>query len=280
MEINGVLPEELPSSAKSYLDNPIRGGLRLRMLRKAAAVVAVSEGVRRWVVSELGVKEDQVWTIPNGANTETFRPMDKRESRQSLGILPEERVICYVGSLAPWQGVKHLLAASAQLRLKGFAPKVLIIGTGPEESRLREVAKQLHVSTSVQFAGAPENSFVPHYVSAADVCAAPFEKTRKASPIKIFEYLACGRPVVASDVDEVGSFLRETGGGIAVEPGNPDAISEAIEWMFRHPTEADLMGSRGREAVQRTRSWAATAANVAGVLENAVNHGQKWMVPE
>ena len=278
VEINGVLREEVHASATRNFTGSVRVRLRRRMLRQAAAVVAVSEGVRRSIITDLGVGDDRVWTVPNGANTEVFRPMDKLESRRSLGIRPTDRVICYVRSLAPWQGVRHLLAASARLKHKGVEQMVLILGTGPEESHLKAYAEKLGISTSVQFVGAPSNSRVPVYVNAADVCTAPFETTRRASPIKIFEYLACGKPVVASDVDEVGSFLRQTGSGVVVEPANPEVLSEAIEWLFRHPAESDLMGLRGRAAVQRTRSWATTAAGVAGVLGKAVSRKREQAV--
>jgi len=271
VEVNGILDDELRSqgSGTAVAGNALRTPVRGLMLQAASHVVAVSDGIREDLIRRYRLASAKVSTIPNGANIDLFRPSDKQTARARLGLQTDAKYVSFVGNLVAWQGVETLIRACASLRDSLPTLHVLIVGDGPEAGRIRSLAEGLNFLDRMMLVGSVPYVDVPIFINASDVCAAPFTATRKASPIKVYEALACARPVVASDVDGVGGLLRSWSAGLAVEPENPPTLAHAIEWMLNHPDEAVAMGTRGREHVVNDRSWDATARAVAGVLEKA-----------
>ena len=271
VEANGVLDDERRSQGVSRRIRNSATRIRTRgfMLRAAAHIVAVSEGVRDHLISCYGLAPETISTVPNGANVNLFQPRDPDEARARFGIPNSAKIVCFVGNLVPWQGVDSLLRACASLRGSIPTLKLLVVGDGPESNRLRSLADQLGLYDHVVFTGSVPYADVSAFVCASDICAAPFIAGRKASPIKVYEYLACARPVVASDVDGIGECLRSWNAGVGVEPENPEALARAINGLLHDPAEAKAMGVRGRETVVLHRSWETTARAVAGILERA-----------
>jgi len=271
VEMNGILDDELRSLGvrAPMAGKAARASFRALMLHAASHVVAVSDGIREDLIRRYGLASVKVSTIPNGANVDLFQPRNQRSERARLGLQTDAKYISFVGNLVPWQGVEILIRACALLRDWFPELRVLIVGDGPEAGRIRSLAEDLNFLDRLVVVGSVPYADVPSFINASDVCAAPFMAARKASPIKVYEALACARPVVASDVDGIGELLRSWSAGLAVEPESPPMLAEAIEWILSHPDEAAAMGARGRERVVNDRSWKATASAVAGVLEKA-----------
>jgi len=271
LEVNGVLSDERerPTEVAPESLPGLRARIRRRMLLDAARIVSVSAGIRSDLISRYQLAPNHVVVIPNGADTTHFRPMDRLSCRSRLGLDTAPAVVCFVGNLVAWQGVEMLLDASTRLASVRPDLNVLIIGDGPELPGLKELAARMGLSDRVRFTGRVPYAMVPEYISASDVCVAPLSRGRKASPIKVFEYLACGRPVIVSDVDQIGEFVRRTGSGIVFEPEDINAFTAAIESIVEHPRESEAMGGRGRAAVVDAGSWKQTAHEVASVLQQA-----------
>jgi len=268
VEINGILDEE--SKSHEAGGGAIRRKLRGHMIRRASLVVAVSEGIRDHLISAYDLASTKVAVVPNGANTSDFHPMDPQECRTKIGIPRSGHVVCFVGNLAEWQGLDQFLGAIRVVRADVPDIEVLIVGAGPEEHRLKSLAAELGLDGIAHFVGPVPHEDVPKYINASDICVAPFVGRRKASPIKVFEYLACGRAVVATDVDEIGRFLRENRAGLVVPPDDPHALSSAIRDLIEHPQEALAFGNSGRDVVLRTRSWDATARRLVSLLSTVI----------
>jgi glycosyltransferase involved in cell wall biosynthesis len=270
MEVNGVLDEERPTSSnRNRRQRRFRFRLRRAMISRARGVVAVSQGIRDSLLRTYHLKPERVVVIPNGANTALFAPKGMKESRQELGLSPDGHVACFVGNMVGWQGVTVLLDAFSSVIRDLPGSTLVLVGEGPELPSLKGRARDLDVAESVRFAGRIPYDRVPTYICAANVCVAPFLPVRKASPIKVFEYLACGIPVIVSDVDEVGEFVRSAGCGLVVKPGDPNALAESLRWFFAHPAEARRSGQLGRDVVVRERSWNDTARRLAQELAEA-----------
>ena len=270
MEVNGVLDEERPTSSnRKRGQRRFRVRLRRAMISRARRVVAVSQGIRDSLVATYDLEPQRVVVIPNGANTALFAPRGGKESRLELGLPPDGHVACFVGNMVSWQGVTVLLDAFSSVIRDLPGSTLVLVGEGPDLPALRGRARDLKVAESVLFAGRIAHDRVPTYICAANVCVAPFLPVRKASPIKVFEYLACGIPVIVSDVDEVGEFVRSAGCGLVVRPGDPVALAESLRWFFAHPEDARTYGQLGRDVVVRDRSWRETARRVTQQLAEA-----------
>ena len=114
---------------------------------------------------------------------------------------------------------------------------------------------------------------VPLYINASDVCATPFVKARGersgVSPLKLCEYLACQKPVVASKLGGL-AMLAQNSAGVLVEPEDPEALAKAIIGLFQDPELRKQMGENGRKYVVKNRSWESVARRVAEVCRQAI----------
>ncbi len=271
VEANGVLEDEIPTLRSVATEglSPLRTRLRGRFLRASSRIVAVSRGVRDDLVGRFRIPTKKIDVVPNGANTRVFRPLDRRSCRSDLSLPVDALVACFVGNVVSWQGVDVLVRAAALLKSELPTLITLVVGDGVSIEDARSLAARHQIADRVRFVGAVAYADVPRFINAADICVAPFRKSRKASPIKIFEYLACERPVVTSDVDDIGDFVKSCGGGLAVEPEDERALADAVRWLLLHPDHATNMGRSGRKAVLERRSWVQTSKRVSEILAMA-----------
>jgi len=270
VEVNGSLDDELRALGRKRgrIRSAIARRIRRQMFSRAARVIAVSSGIRDGLVSMYGLHRDRVAVVPNGANTSRFHPKDRDSSRIAFRLERNDFIVCFVGSLVAWQGIPTLIAAAERLRTRIPRLRIVMVGGGPDSDALKAQVWQSSMRNICIFAGEVPYESVPTIIAASDVCVAPFVRTRKASPIKVFEYLACGKPVVSSDIDDLGDFLKRSHAGVVIEPGNAEALANGIEWVYNHPEEALELARRGRLAVEQTRSWEETAKKVSAILES------------
>ncbi len=216
----------------------------------------------------LGVREDRIFRAPVGVDLGMFHPgISGEKVREELGLRGE--VVLYMGQLHGGQYVELFIEASALLKAKYPEVNFLVVGGGYREESLREYSRKL--KAEVVFTGMVPHEKIPEYISAADICIACFEDnpvTRSKSPLKIVEYMACGKPVVASDVGEVRRMLGDA--GIIVSPGDSRALAEGIEILLLNPEKRRELGKRGRERVERIYNWDAIAENLRQAYRKAL----------
>jgi glycosyltransferase involved in cell wall biosynthesis len=179
-----------------------------------------------------GVNEKRAFVIPNGVNTKVFYPMNKDFCRRRIGFSANCIYFCFVGTLLPWQGIeKALFAFSEFLKETNFNAKLAIVGDGPLKEKLRRLTKDLRLEDDVLFLGYVPHKTVPIYINACDICIAPFTSWRNmligVSPLKFFEYLSCGKPVIASAVPGLTEIIKELDAGILVDPDNIGDLKNA-----------------------------------------------------
>ena len=248
---------------------PARRWLMRRAVRGAARVIAVSERLRRFAV-ELGAGEADVRTIPNGIDTGLFHPRDRAGLRRSFGWRPDDRVLLTAGHLIELKGHQHAIAAVRRLHNEGIPVRLLIAGGSPArgvvsfEAQLRRLADQLHVNEHVEFLGHVPPEQLAGMMSAADVFCLP--SSREGWPNVVHEAMACGAPVVATDVGAVPEMISDPAYGLVVPPQDSTAFTEAIRRALA--TEWD------RAAIARwaeRRSWDQVAREVDEELRAAID---------
>ena len=190
---------------------------------------------------------EKITVIPCGINLELFQPLPESYARNQLG-LKGDKVILFVGRIEPLKGIDRLLAATS--RLKDSRPKLIIIGgddsSQPEVARLTALSQELGISESVSFPGSVPQSKLPLYYSAADACVIPsFYET---FCLVILESLACGTPVVSTDVGSAATVIRQGQNGYVVATGREQQLARRIEQSLSLKKESD--GSI-RESVTR-----------------------------
>jgi glycosyltransferase involved in cell wall biosynthesis len=269
VEVNGIPGEEAAMQGRA---GPTGLGARLghvshaRMLRRASWVVAVTPGLRTTLISSYGVHPEKALVIPNGVDPEMFRPDDREAARRTLSI-SDETIICFVGNLVRWQGLDSFLNAMA---LTPESLSAVVVGDGPERSRLQSLARRLGVDRRVHFKGEVPYPAVPRFLAAANVCVAPFTAERNlrsgVSALKVLEYLASGRPIVVSAIPGARDLVEEFGCGVVVPPGDPAALANALLEVVSNTTFAES-AARASQVVRERHSWDRTADTITRLLQ-------------
>jgi glycosyltransferase involved in cell wall biosynthesis len=228
-------------------------------LRGAAAVISVS-GHMANLARELGAPDDRLRVIPNGVDTERFRPRDRRDARRRLDLPRDAKVLLTVAHLGPRKGHREMLYAMMTLPAD---VRLVIVGGDPAggrgRRRLRALIDRLELADRVTLAGPQPYDRLPLYYAAADVSV--LASYREGCPNVVLESLACGTPVVASEVGAVPDLILDGRNGRIVPPRNADAIAQAVLKLLEHPPSAEQV--RRSPAV---RTWTQVADDALAVL--------------
>jgi len=267
LEVNSPA-RDYPGSLRDRLDKltlirPI-DRWRRRQLQMAAAVYATS---RHLVPPRL---QDRATVVVNGVDTERFRPGPPTEDTGPLRCV-------YVSSFRSWHGAEDLVAAVARCAAMRVPIVVTCIGRGPRWKAAKEAADEAGLSDAIKFIGRVSHADVPRHLAEADVGVAPFAPEQFSalklgwfwSPIKIFEYLAAGLPVITADIDELRSLLP---GDVAnfYKHSDSTALSEALVEMEQDRAAVRRMSTTARQLAETKYTWDQQAAAVEAVLERVV----------
>jgi len=268
-------PVDQLGSAKgiSFLRVPY-GVLERVNCKLSRAVVVETPNMKMDYQRRHGLRPEKVFAIPNGVNTELFRPMDMQEARGKMGMERDAPCVGYQGNIRKHEGIEYLIEAASHLVKQVPNVHFLIVGDGPAKEQLVDLARSSGLLERFSFVGQVAYESVPTYIACMDVCVVPrnrarFQKTGISS-LKLREYLACGRPVVGSDITGVGDVLREANAGMAVTPENTRELAEAIIGLLQDKALRGQMGKNGREYAVENLSWDATARKLTRVYENVV----------
>lgn len=227
-----------------------------RVWRRAAGFVATTAGIRDSFAAEYG-ERPRTRVIPNGGDVPACR------SFPGLAPAAPERVL-YAGQLYPWKGVDVLVEALA--RLPGVQLVVLggLVGE-PDFERIRALVAERGLSERVELRGTVPQAQVAHELARASAVAAPFLRTRMTerhtSPIKAFEAMAAGRPIVASDLPSSREFLRDGENALLVPPGDPEALAGALRRLLQDRELAERLAATAFAEAPRY-SWDSRAARL------------------
>jgi glycosyltransferase involved in cell wall biosynthesis len=267
-------------------DLPERGASRdllRRALPRFSAVVAISGGVRDDIVA-LGMPIGRVMVAHDAVAWDRFADVPNRGSARtalatSHPAVPgltggADELVVYTGHLYPWKGAHVLARASLALRARRANAQIAIVGGTPADVsgfRAFVAAERL---LGVHVVGHVPPSEIPTWLAAADVLVLPNSATtvigsRYTSPLKLFEYMASGRPIVASDVPAVREVVTDGETAVLVPPDDPQALGEGIAHVLDVPTLAERIGTNGRAWV-RKRTWETRAKAIRTFVDGTL----------
>jgi len=231
-------------------------------------VFAVDETAAERIRRLPGVASTDVTVCSHGVDHELFRPTDRESARDDVGIGDDDPdlVVGFVGSFKPYHELEVLVRAVARLAADGVDVRLLLVGTGPAESAVRDLVAGLALRERTTFAGFVEHGSVPTYVVACDVLYGVIDPDHVGHPMKIYEYLACGRPVVAYDDPEL-SFVSRNDLGALVQSVSPETVAQTLKrFVGRSQADRAATESRARSYVLNHQTWDSFARDIVVAL--------------
>jgi glycosyltransferase involved in cell wall biosynthesis len=263
LEVNAPLVDEA-ARYRGLRDLAFWRARERSVLSAADAVVAVSPAIRAHAI-RCGVSPARAVVVHNGVDLEPFESVNGDSVRQRYR-LGKARVVGFAGSLKAWHGVDLLLRAAVRLDPD---VRILIVGDGPERSKLEVLASELRIADRVVFTGAVPYQAIPEHLAAMTVAVAPYRRQTDFyfSPLKIVEYLATGLPVVASDQGDLAHLVGKA--GLMVSPDDAVELAEALGKVLGDPELRRAMHFAARRHAAGM-TWDVAAAQVETALISAV----------
>lgn len=280
LEVNALIVDP-PQVAKRRLDDLLGGPMRRWAVTQCRWATRIVTPLHTTVPAE--IPRERIAEIPWGANTGRFRPEARVERageiaalRARLGLPPEARVVVFVGSFRAWHGAQEFAEAGLRLAAERSDVYFLLVGKGPQRPAVEALCQQSGQMARFRFTGSVPYADVPLYLGLADVGAAPFQTGAHPalqaagffwSPLKIFEYMAMGLPVVTTAIPPLDQIVRAGREGLLVPEGDVPELARAVGELLGAPERARALGQSARERVVAEYSWERHCARLEAVLD-------------
>lgn len=259
-----------------YRYEAVRGLMRLKLpvvrfcdalnLKNSGMVLAVNTQIMEALKVRLGLPKERVEVMPSGTNTALFRPVDRAAACAELSLDPARRYLCFVGSLNHWND--YALLASAVKKITGTFPEVRCLLVGDTSAEQRRLIAASGASDKFILPGLVPPAAAAKYMAASEVCLAPLIPEWKAmTSVKIFDYLACGKPVAATRPPGVENIFSACPAVSVSASGDTEGFVSAVVRLLADPAEAARLGALGREFVVKHHDRSAAAARLAAIAK-------------
>jgi D-inositol-3-phosphate glycosyltransferase len=241
---------------------PLRVETERELAQDCHRIIASTGKEKRALIRHYGASSHKISVVPCGVNLERFKVIGKTQARRHLG-LDSDKIILFVGRIDPLKGVDNLIKALPHLR---HIPKLklIIIGGGdhsqPEIEQLQKLAHNLEVQNSVDFLGLVKHDELPYFFNAADACVVP--SYYESFGLVALESLACGTPVVATDVGNHKNLIRQGETGYVIEDNDPCRFADKIALLLLR-SELNARSAQSIRATVNKLSWSNIARAIA-----------------
>ena len=262
LEVNADLLEQ-----RKFKGIPERGLRRLfaawatRMCFNAAAkIICISVGLKDHLRNTWNIEESKLTVLPIAADVEAFKPNYNSETvRESLGLTTEP-VVMWVGGFYPWHNLSLLLESFALILQKRPDARLVLVGDGQTRSSVIDIVTKNGLRHAVIMPGAIAHSQVPEMLSIANVAVVPSAPITASlggtgTPLKLFEYMAAGKAIVATAHDQSTTVIQDGYNGLLVEAGDVNKFAEAMLTLLNDPMERDRLGQNARQQAIELYSW-------------------------
>ncbi|SFM65824.1 Glycosyltransferase involved in cell wall bisynthesis [Chitinophaga sp. YR627] len=246
-----------------------------RAVKEASLIIAECPQDRDDLINYYHAAVDKITIIPCGVNMEEFYPMNKSVARSLLKLSQDDRILLQLGRMVPRKGVDNVITALSRLTFRDLKIKLLIVGgdadTVDELHRLRSLAEELNISKQVVFAGQKEREELKYYYAAADLfITTPWYEPFGITPL---EAMACGTPVIGSNVGGIKFSVSEGKTGALVPPKDPDALAAKINSLLRSPVRLREMSANAVRRINKLFTWELVARDMQAVYEQIIGCG-------
>lgn len=265
--------EKLTNTASIPMqERNMRVAVEMEIINEADRLVAATPAERLQLLWLYRADRRKIDIVPPGVDTTHFYPMSTDGARATLGVAPEQRLLLFVGRIEPLKGVETILRALSLLRTQHPSVldqlKLAIVGGDlndpvPEIERLRALCRELQLDAYIDFVGAQSHDELPLYYNAAEALIMPSDY--ESFGMVALEAMACGTPVIASEVGGLAFLIRDYETGLHVPVRDPQLLAESIYTLIADPEQQQQMGQRAH-AVAQNYAWDKIVAQLLQVF--------------
>ncbi len=229
------------------------------ILKNAEKIMVVSKPMKERLINQ-NIKESKIKIVEDGVDKNMFNPnLNGTKIRKKLGLRKNIPIIIYHGDIKPPDGVDILFKAFKVILREIPQTKLLIVGGGGTYfEKIKMLGKKLKIDKSIIYTGWIDHKEVPLYLVASDIGAMPMRPTLNHQcylSFKLFEYWACGKPIITTKLKAISAIVKNGKNGLIVEPENYLHLAKAFIYLLKRPNLAKKLGKNGRKLIEEKFNW-------------------------
>lgn len=248
-------------------------------INRSDVIIVVGSKLKDWVISELHADEKKVFVIPNGVNPEKFRPFNASSLRDKLGYSTNDKIILFVKKFTKQSGIEYLIQSIPLIYKRFPNTKLLAIGGGPLHDELIKEIKELGLESQIKLINRVPHEEIPYYLNMSDIFvfpSVPMSETEETFGTTLIEAMACGKPVVSSEIGGPKEILSNGNNvGILIPPKNPKAISDAVIKLLENSDYAKKLGDNAKNYVISKYTWNKVLKRTTNLYQYAYNSSSR-----
>ncbi len=263
LEINAPIAEERAKYDGIAMPGVARWAQH-HVWRNADYALPVTHVLAR-TVKEAGVRNEKIVVIPNGINEDHFRHAPDTEKAKSRLDLEGRLVLGFTGFVRSWHGLDRVINWMSRQERRDL--HLLVVGDGPAREELENLSKNLGINDQVTFTGIVQREDIPDLVAAFDVALQP-AVVDYASPLKLFEYLAMGRSIIAPRMENLLEVLEDGKNAMMFDPSDSEGMENALTLVCSDPELRSRLGQAAKQTItEKGFTWRANAARIVELFE-------------
>lgn len=266
LEVNAPLLVE--QARYRTLNNPKLAAESVERAYLAATILlAVSDALGEYLEKHDAAK-GRIKVVPNGVDPARFKTTANIQNKNS-----DHFTVGFVGTLKPWHGIASLISAFAELIVDVSNAQLLIVGDGPQRESIYEQIDGLGLTNAVTMTGTVSPTEIPKYLSNMDVAVAPYPQLDGFyfSPLKVFEYMAAGKAIVASAIGQINDVLVNDKTALLCTPGDIDALATALKSLHGDTHLRNRLGNEALAVARERHTWDAVAKTIIHTASEVYN---------
>jgi len=270
VEVNGWILNELSDVGYSKVKLGLLRFFQELNYRYSTILIPVSEGLKKLIEQHYPVSPRKVIAVNNGTNPVRYRPIPLIEARKRIGFDPKIKVIGFIGGCYPHHGIQHLINAAPYVLSELPDVQFIVAGDGAMLESWKALAEKKQVYKHFSFPGNVPFEMAPYYINSYDICVAPWDTDLVGkvglSPMKLFDYMACGRPIVSNSIFGVKEILEPNNAGITTDVNNPKKFAETLFYLIETPKKGQEIGQNARQTVLSSYTWEQTSRKINDLI--------------
>ncbi|MGC9364716.1 MAG: glycosyltransferase family 4 protein [Fidelibacterota bacterium] len=272
IEVNGWVLAELEEYGYSKFKLMLFRLFQELNYRNATLLIPVSEGLKILIIKHYRIPSEKIIAVNNGTNPEKYKPIPVGYARKTTGLNKDDQIIGFIGGCYPHHGVQHLINAAPYILSELPEVKFVVAGDGAMLESWQALAGEKQVDKNFFFPGNVPFEMAPYYINSYDICVAPWDIELVGnvglSPMKLYDYMACGKPIVSSRIYGVKEILEANNAGITVNVKNPKQFARVLIDLLNSPEKCKTISENALKTVRLNYTWEQTSGKIIDLVKS------------